>query len=126
MVHSNKTYNKYIGSIGEGVAEGFLVKKGMELVLRNFSTRFGEIDLIMSDKGRWVFVEVKTKKGLEFGTPEEMFTRGKYNRVKRMATVYLKGEDVPCRIDMVAVELDSQNLPKSVRHYENVVMWLGG
>ena len=122
MVHSNKTYNKYVGSIGEAAAEGFLVKNGLEVILRNFSTRFGEIDLIMRDKGRWVFVEVKTKKGLEFGTPEEMFTRKKYNKVKRMATVYLKGKEVSCRIDMVAVELDSQNLPKNLRHYENVVM----
>ena len=117
-----KLENRKTGKLGEEVAEEFLAKKGMELVLRNFGTKFGEIDLIMKQNDIVVFVEVKTKKGLKFGTPEEMFTRGKYNKVKRMATVYLKGEDVPCRIDMVAVELDENNLPKSVRHYENVVM----
>lgn len=117
-----KKFNRLVGEIGEGAAGEYLVKKGYEVVLRNFSTRFGEIDLIMKDRERLVFVEVKTKKGLEFGTPEEMFTRGKYNKVKRMATVYLKGEDVPCRIDMVAVELDGQNLPVAVRHYENVIL----
>ena len=76
----------------------------------------------MRDKGILVFVEVKAKKGLVFGMPEEMFTRGKFERVKRMATVYLKGKDVPCRIDMAAVVLDGQNQPVSVKHYENVVM----
>lgn len=123
-----------IGGIGERAAEELLVKKGYEVVLRNFSTRFGEIDLIVTDNGCLVFVEVKTKKGLEFGLPEEMFTRGKYNKVKRMATVYLASQElllrgkkgslldnVPCRIDMVAVELDGQNSAKDVRHYENVV-----
>ncbi|TSC85325.1 MAG: putative endonuclease [Microgenomates group bacterium Gr01-1014_16] len=117
-----KQYNREIGRIGEAAAEELLVKKGLELILRNFSTRFGEVDLIMRDGERLVFVEVKTKKGLEFGTPEEMFTRGKYNKVKRMATVYLKGKEAPCRIDMVAVELDDSNLPMAVRHYENVVL----
>lgn len=115
-----KRLNKEVGKIGEQIAENFLVKKGYELVLRNFGTKFGEIDLIMKQNDILVFIEVKTKKGLRFGTPEEMFSRGKYERVKRMATVYLKGEEVPCRIDMVAVELDDNNLPVDVRHYENV------
>ena len=115
-----KVLNRETGRIGEGIAEGFLVKKGLELVLRNFSTRFGEIDLIMRDKDILVFVEVKTKKGLAFGTPEEMFTQNKLTRVKRMATVYLKGKEVKCRIDMVAVVLDEFNEPVSVKHYANV------
>jgi len=115
-----KVLNRETGRIGEGIAEGFLVKKGLELVLRNFSTRFGEIDLIMRDKDVLVFVEVKTKKGLDWGRPEEMFTRGKYERVKRMASVYLKGKEVACRIDMVAVVLNGENEAVSVKHYVNV------
>lgn len=115
-----KFYNREIGRIGEAIAEKDLVGKGFELILRNFYTRFGEIDLIMRDKNILVFVEVKTKKGLDFGTPEEMFTRGKYERVKRMASVYLKGKEVACRIDMVAVILGGNNEPVSVKHYTNV------
>ena len=115
-----KQENKLTGKLGEEIAEGFLVKKGFELILRNFSTRFGEIDLIMRDKDKLVFVEVKTKKGLDWGSPEEMFTKSKLEKVKRMATVYLKGQEVPCRIDMVAVVLDPENNPVSVKHYENV------
>ena len=115
-----KVLNRETGRIGEGIAEGFLVKKGLELVLRNFSTRFGEIDLIMRDKEILIFVEVKTKKGLRWGKPEEMFTRGKYERVKRMASVYLKGKEVACRIDMVAVVLNGENEAVSVKHYVNV------
>ena len=115
-----KQFNKKTGAVGERLAEEFLVKKGLEVITRNFSTRFGEIDLIMRDKDIMVFVEVKTKKGLDWGSPEEMFTRGKLEKVKRMAIVYLKGQEVPCRIDMVAVVLDPENNPVSVKHYENV------
>ena len=116
-----KVWNKETGRIGERIAEEFLVKKGFEPVSRNFSTRFGEIDLIMRDKETVVFVEVKTKKGYSWGSPEEMFTRGKYERVKRMANVYLKGREVACRIDMVAVVLNAENEAVSVQHYENVM-----
>jgi putative endonuclease len=115
-----KYFNRQTGRIGEGIAEQYLVKKGYEVITRNFSTRFGEIDLIMRDNDILVFVEVKAKKGLKFGLPEEMFTQSKYAKVKRMATVYLQGKEVPCRIDMVAVILDEMNTVSSVRHYENV------
>lgn len=115
-----KFFNREIGRIGEAIAEKYLVGKGFELILRNFYTRFGEIDLIMHDKNILVFVEVKAKKGLDFGTPEEMFTRSKYRKVKNMATLYLKGREVKSRIDMVAVVLDESNEPISVKHYENV------
>ncbi len=117
-----KFQNMVVGRIGEEAAAKFLLNLGYSLITRNFSTRFGEIDLIMKDKGVLVFVEVKTKKGLIFGTPEEMFTRGKYNRVKRMGTVYLKGEEVPCRIDMVAVLLNEFNEVETLKHYPNVIL----
>ncbi len=117
MVHSN---NKNVGAIGERVACDYLLSKNYELITMNYYTRFGEVDLIMRDKGMLVFVEVKTKKGLKWGSPEEMFTRNKYERVKRMASVYLQGKEVPCRIDMVAVVLGPNNEPVFVKHYGNV------
>lgn len=115
-----KQFNRATGGVGERIAEAYLLKKGYEFMQRNYSTRFGEIDLIMLDKNILVFVEVKTKKGIDFGMPEEMFTRGKYTKVKRMAQIYLQGREVKCRIDMVAIDLEDEGRPV-VRHYENVV-----
>jgi putative endonuclease len=117
-----KTENKAIGWLGEKMAMEYLKTKGYEMVERNFSTRFGEIDLICRENGVLVFVEVKTKKGQEFGLPEEMFTHYKYEKVKRMAVMYLGGREVPCRIDMVAVELDGDNRPRQIKHYQNVIL----
>lgn len=106
--------------IGEDEAARVLVEKGFLVKERNFGTRFGEIDLICLDKEVLVFVEVKTKKGVNFGSPEEMFTQSKKNKIKRMATVYLKGEEVKCRMDMVAVVLNGENEVVRLAHYENV------
>ena len=115
-----KLFNKKTGGIGESLALEYLLKKGFELVLRNYSTRFGEIDLIMRDKDVLVFVEVKAKKSQDWGTPEEMFTRSKYRKVKNMAVIYLHGREVVCRIDMVAVDLFIS--PPALRHYPNVIL----
>ncbi len=115
-----KEENRKTGRFGEDLAADFLKKKGYEIVERNFATRFGEIDIIARKNGVTVFVEVKTKKGDEFGSPEEMVGKNKLGRVKRMATVYLDGKEVTCRIDMVAVVLDGQNKVQRITHYENL------
>lgn len=106
--------------MGENLALNFLLSKDYQLVSKNYSTRFGEIDLVMRDNDTIVFVEVKAKKTDDWGTPEEMFTQSKYRKVKRMATGYLHGKDIKCRIDMVAVDLFLS--PPSLRHYPNVIL----
>ena len=116
-----KRFNREVGRVGEREAERYLTNKGYEITERNFASKFGEIDLICRDGETWVFVEVKTKKGEDFGTPEEMFSWGKYQKVKRMAIVYLNGKEEVCRIDMVAVQLDGGDIVTDIRHYENVV-----
>ena len=118
---SPKTFNRQLGKLGERLAEDFLINKKYKFLERNFSTRFGEIDLICLDHETLVFVEVKTKKGLLFGNPEEMFTKGKRNKVRQMAQSYLNGKDALCRIDMVAVVLDEYNRPVRITHYQNVI-----
>ncbi len=115
-----KQFNRETGRIGEEEAAKYLSELGYDIVERNASTKFGELDLICKDGEIWVFVEVKTKKSLEFGTPEEMFDRRKYYQVKRMATLYLHGREESCRIDMVAVNLDQSNQVKNLKHYQNV------
>ena len=80
----------------------------------------GEIDLICNDGEVLVFVEVKTKKGEKFGSPEDMFTPAKRIKVKRMAAMYLGGREVRCRIDMVAVVLGEREEALSIKHYKDV------
>lgn len=117
-----KKFNKTVGAIGEDEAAGFLQKKGYQLVKRNFYTRFGEIDLIAKKGDLWVFVEVKTKSGDQYGEPWEMVGRRKLRQVKMMAQVYLTKNglgEVPCRIDVVGVWLRDGKVEK-LEHWENV------
>lgn len=116
-----KTQNRAIGRLAEDMAVDALTKKGFKILERNFSNRFGEIDIIAKDKDTLVFVEVKAKKGIEFGMPEEMINAYKLHKIRNMAAIYTKGEGVLCRIDVVAIVLSSSNEILRLNHYENVV-----
>lgn len=115
-----KVFNRQTGKLGEDLATLELRKKGYEILERNFSNKFGEIDIIAKDKNILVFVEVKTKKGEEFGMPEEMISKGKLFKIRNMANLYMKRNDLPCRIDVVAVVLDQNDEVQRLTHYENV------
>lgn len=115
-----KTWNRETGRRAEDIASRHLEKKGYTILERNFGNKFGEIDIIAKDKNILVFVEVKAKVGEYFGSPEEMVTPGKLRRIRNMATIYLKGKEEACRIDVVAMVLDENNDVLRLTHYENV------
>lgn len=117
-----KVNNRQTGRLAENLAIEALKNKGYLILESNFLNRFGEIDIIAKDKNILVFVEVKAKKGVEFGMPEEMISPSKLRKVKNMATIYMKGEMIPCRIDIVAIVLSHENDLIRLTHYENVYM----
>ncbi len=115
-----KFRNRETGRLAENLAIEALKNKGYSILESNFSNRFGEIDIIARDKDILVFVEVKAKKGTDFGSPEEMINHQKLKRVQNMAAVYMKGQLKPCRIDVVAVVLSPSDDLLRLTHYENV------
>ncbi|MBU1327357.1 YraN family protein [Patescibacteria group bacterium] len=115
-----KKWNSVTGKHGEDIAVETLKNKGYAILERNWKNKFGEIDIIAKKDDIVVFVEVKTKIGELYGLPEEMVGKGKLQKVRNMATVYLHGTDVPCRIDVVAVVLTNEGSVTRLTHYENV------
>ena len=98
----------------------YLEVLGYKLIKERYRIREGEIDLIMRNSGDMVFVEVKTRTGLEFGLPEEAVTKTKLIRMRRAARSYLaENKDLNwqnVRFDVVAIQLDSQNDSCEIRH----------
>lgn len=95
----------------------FLKRRGYRIVERNYRTRRGEIDVVCEHRGCIVFVEVKTRKGLGFGRPEEAVDLRKQKKMAEIAVFYLTEKSlygkVDCRFDVVAILEDN---PRSVRH----------
>lgn len=77
------------GSFGEDRAADYLRLHGYKILDRNFSCRFGEIDIIASKGGYIAFVEVKTRKNAEFAQAREFVTGAKQRRVITAAEYYL-------------------------------------
>ena len=80
---------KLLGSFGEDAACKYLKKQGYKIVGRNFSCRFGEIDIIAQDRRYVAFVEVKLRKNADFGRAAEYVTAAKQRRVIMAAQFWL-------------------------------------
>lgn len=98
---------RIFGDNAEALAARYLEAKGMRMLARQFRTRYGEIDLIAEDGGEIIFVEVKARKGNDFGYPEESVTQSKLLKIMRCAEMYLQQQrwnERPHRVDVVAIE----------------------
>ena len=113
---------KVLGRWGEKRCEKFLISKGLKTLVRNFSCKTGEIDLVMVDSdGSIVFVEVKTKAAETFEPPESSITAPKKARLARTARYFLATHNIenrPFRFDVVTIVL-GQTGPAQIRHYQN-------
>ncbi len=112
------------GIRGEQLARNFLKKKKYRLLETNYRCSHGEIDIIARHKDTLVFIEVRTKTGSQFGSPEESVTSVKRERLRATAYHYQQTHHkLPpsWRIDFIAVELDSQGQPSRIEHYESAV-----
>ena len=78
-----------IGAQGETFAAQILQEQGMKILSRNYYTPYGEIDLIVLDKGCIAFVEVKTRRTGSVTRPAEAVDRRKRERIIRSAVCYL-------------------------------------
>lgn len=117
-------YRRRLGLWGENKAAEFLKNSGYSILERNFHCSLGEIDLIATKDGVWIFIEVKTRSNTDYGLPEESITQAKASRLMELARHYLYEhgiENVDWRVDIVAVELDSRKRLQRVEHLENAI-----
>ena len=70
------------GRRGEDAACAYLLRHGYSIVERNYRCRRGEIDIIAAKDGGAVFVELKTRRSLKFGTPGMAVTYAKQQNIR--------------------------------------------
>lgn len=105
---STKESNKArsIGSIAEDIACDYLKKQKLELIEKNYLCKQGEIDLIMQDQHYLVFIEVRYRKTIAFGTPLETISKHKLKRIQTAINHYTMKNNlgyIPCRVDVVGL-----------------------
>lgn len=104
-----------LGPRGEGLAWNFLRRQGYTIVERNYRTRYGEVDVVARQGETLVFLEVKTRRDLRLGRPEESVDWSKRQKLIRVAQSYLQAhdlEDRPARFDVLSILWDGTGEPE--------------
>jgi putative endonuclease len=99
--------SKLTGQYFENLACNYLLNKNLELIQRNYITKYGEIDIIMRESTTVVFVEVRARKNVLYGYPIETIDYKKQAKIIKTASYFLmnntKYETLPYRFDAVTL-----------------------
>ena len=130
------------GEIGENVAVTFLVKRGFSILERNYTKKWGEIDVIAEKKGKLHFIEVKavardlpaqaetsynvTHETSDSYRPEDNMHPWKLKRLSRTIQTYLLSQKVPedteWQVDLAVVYLDLKNKKARVKLVSDIIL----
>ncbi|MES2416329.1 MAG: YraN family protein [Patescibacteria group bacterium] len=128
-----------IGEIGESVACKFLVKHGFTILERNYTKKWGEIDIVaqrQENRGlKLYFVEVKavtrdlvnvSRITIDQYKPEDNMHPWKLKRLSRTIQTYLVSkhvsESTEWQFDLLVVFLDMNNKKARVKRVEDVIL----
>lgn len=115
--------NKQTGFIGEQYAADYLQSKGYRILVQNYTSRWGELDIIVELNNKIIFIEVKTRRDTRRGMPYEGVTRSKLNHLRRTIQYYILSNNLEKRkhqLDVIGIILKPDNSVEELKHYENV------
>jgi putative endonuclease len=124
------------GEIGENIAVKFLMKHGFSLLERNYTKKWGEIDIIAEKANKIYFVEVKSvsKSNLDIVThetldqyhPEDNMHPWKLKRISRTIQTYLLsnkvGDEKEWQVDLLVVFLDLNNKKARIKVVSDIIL----
>lgn len=112
-----------LGRRGEQIAVDYLKDNGFSIRIRNFRSKFGEIDIIAEKNGKLHFIEVKTRTGELRGKPYESVTKRKISHLKLAIQYYIlkyKVKDYRLSLDVVSLILTSDGEVEELKFYEGL------
>ena len=125
-----------IGEIGENIAVKFLVKHNFLILNRNYTKKWGEIDIIAEKANKLYFIEVKSVSKLNLDTvtretidqyhPEDNMHPWKLKRLSRTIQTYLLSEKIPdekeWQVDLLVVFLDIKNKKAKIKVVNDIIL----
>lgn len=120
-----RTARQRLGDSGERHAARLLEERGHRVVARQWRCVAGELDLVTLDGDELVFVEVRTRRGGRYGTPEESIDSRKAARLVVLGAHFLGAHPEHdariWRVDLVALVLDRAGRIVRATHHVNAV-----
>jgi putative endonuclease len=114
------TGRQRLGTGAERAAADYLAARGYRLLAVNQRVGRGELDIIARRGSVLVFAEVKARRSLWCGAPEDAVTVRKRRQVARLAELWLAARPYALagvqevRFDILAVDLTT--VPAQIRH----------
>jgi putative endonuclease len=113
-----------LGQVGEQLAADHLIRRGFQIVERNYRTRWGELDIVAFDGNTLTFCEVKTRRlTAGAGGPFDALHALKRSRVRKMAALWLierteRPRASELRFDAIGVSFDTRGQLVGIEHLE--------
>jgi putative endonuclease len=88
--------------------------EGYDILVQNYRTKVGEIDIVAREGDVLVFVEVKARKSAKYGDPKWAVTRSKQRKISMAALYYLKttGQSrARARFDVLTIQPGADGRP---------------
>jgi len=124
-----------IGKIGENIAEKFLVKHDFLILDRNYTKKWGEIDIVANKNKKLYFIEVKSvsrnlinvsQETLDQYRPEDNMHPWKMKRMARTIQTYLLSNKIPdnteWQVDLFVVFLDLKNKKAKIKVVNDIIL----
>ena len=125
-----------IGEIGENIAVKFLVKHGFSVLDRNYTKKWGEIDIVAEKGNKLYFIEVKSVSRPDLGNvsqetldqynPEDNMHPWKLKRMSRTIQTYLLNKKITdekeWQVDLLVVFLDIKNKKARIKVVEDIIL----
>lgn len=116
-----------LGRRAEDMAHRYLQRRGYRILARNWTgPQLAEVDIVAADGERVVFVEVKSRRADEYGSPDRAVDRIKLVAQRRAARAWVRS----ARIDEAAVRFDLVTVvftdPPRIEHATDAWSLTGG
>ena len=125
-----------IGEVGENIAVKFLMKHGFSILDRNYTKKWGEIDIVTEKGNKLYFIEVKSVSRPDLGNvsqetldqynPEDNMHPWKLKRMSRTIQTYLLNKKITdekeWQVDLLVVFLDIKNKKARIKVVEDIIL----
>lgn len=90
-------------------------------MIKNYKTKFGEVDIIAKNRDETVFIEVKTRLSKRFGLPVEAVNNLKQKKIINTSKIYMKQNRIyTCKIRYDVIEVYLSGEKSFINHIKNV------
>ena len=121
------------GEIGENIACKFLVKQGFSIIDRNYTKKWGEIDIVAEKQNKLYFIEVKSvsrdlnvSRETDTWRAEDNMHPWKMKRMSRTIQTYLLSKKIPdnkeWQVDLLVIYLDLNNKKAKIKRIEDLIL----